>query len=91
LKYAFPAGHKGTISIELIEVANQTYRLKLSDDGVGFPPDLNPNQSRTLGMSLIRGLSKQLGGKLQISQESGVAITLQFTVEKAGLTDTADI
>jgi two-component sensor histidine kinase len=84
LKYAFPAAHKGTISIELVEVANQTYRLKLSDDGVGFPPDLNPNQSRTLGMSLIRGLSKQLGGKLQISQESGVAITLQFTVEKAG-------
>ncbi|WP_161597180.1 tetratricopeptide repeat-containing sensor histidine kinase [Dyadobacter flavalbus] len=91
LKYAFPAGQKGTIGIELIEVASQTYRLTLSDDGVGFPPDLNPNRSRTLGMSLIRGLSKQLGGKLEINQESGVVISLLFNEEKVGVTETACI
>ncbi|UFH52187.1 histidine kinase dimerization/phosphoacceptor domain -containing protein [Spirosoma sp. KNUC1025] len=62
LKYAFPANQIGSISIDLTEVAPQTYRLSIRDDGVGFPPDLNPNRSRTLGMSLIRGLSKQLGG-----------------------------
>ena len=91
LKYAFPAGQKGTISVELVEVTNQTYLLKLSDNGVGFPPDLNLNRSRTLGMSLIRGLSKQLGGKLQINQESGVAISLLFSQEKVGLTKTIEI
>ena len=91
LKYAFPAGQKGTISVELVEVTNQTYLLKLSDNGVGFPPDLNPNRSRTLGMSLIRGLSKQLGGKLQINQDSGVAISLIFSQEKVGLTETVEI
>ncbi|WP_158552665.1 histidine kinase dimerization/phosphoacceptor domain -containing protein [Spirosoma telluris] len=65
LKYAFPDGQKGTISIELVDLASQTYRLTISDNGVGFPPDLNPNRSRTLGMSLIRGLSKQLGGSFK--------------------------
>jgi two-component sensor histidine kinase len=87
LKYAFPAHQKGTLTIELIVLTNQTYRLTISDDGVGFPPDLNPNRSRTLGMSLIRGLSKQIGGKLQINQDSGVEICLLFTEEKVGLSD----
>ncbi|QMW04865.1 tetratricopeptide repeat-containing sensor histidine kinase [Spirosoma foliorum] len=89
LKYAFPAGQKGTISIELVKLTNQIYRLTISDNGIGFPPDLNPNRSRTLGMSLIRGLSKQLGGKLQINQDSGVEISLLFTEEKVGLTGLA--
>jgi len=89
LKYAFPAGQKGTIRIELLELTNQSFLLTIRDDGVGFPPDLNPNRSRTLGMSLIRGLSKQLGGKLHINQDSGVAISLLFTEEKVGMTDLA--
>ncbi len=84
LKYAFPANQKGRIYIELTVVDNQTYRLTIGDDGVGFPPDLNPNRSRTLGMSLIRGLSKQLGGKLHINQTNGVQISLTFTEEKVG-------
>ncbi|MBD2757251.1 sensor histidine kinase [Spirosoma validum] len=82
LKYAFPSDQTGSISIELTVVGQQTYKLTISDDGVGFPPDLNPNRSRTLGMSLIRGLSKQLGGKLQINQMNGVQISLTFTEEK---------
>lgn len=88
LKYAFPQ-QPGTISIELTVVDKQTYRLTISDDGVGFPPDLNPNRSRTLGMSLIRGLSKQLGGKLQINQMNGVQISLTFTEEKVGQPEVA--
>ncbi|GAB3942362.1 hypothetical protein GCM10028805_06880 [Spirosoma harenae] len=84
LKYAFPSNRRGNLTIDFAVVANQTYRLTVSDDGVGFPPDLNPNRSRTLGMSLIRGLSKQLGGKLQIDQLNGVQISLTFTEEKVG-------
>ncbi|WP_460937643.1 tetratricopeptide repeat-containing sensor histidine kinase [Spirosoma humi] len=87
LKYAFPSNQRGSLSIDLTVVANQVYRLTISDDGVGFPPDLNPNRSRTLGMSLIRGLSKQLGGKLHINQINGVQISLTFTEEKVGLSD----
>ena len=91
LKYAFPASQTGSICIELIVLTEKTYRLTISDDGVGFPPDLNPNRSRTLGMSLIRGLSKQLGGKLQINQFNGVQISLTFTDEKVSVADTDNV
>lgn len=85
LKYAFPGNQTGSICIELIKMDTQTYRLTMGDDGIGLPPDLNPNRSRTLGMSLIRGLSKQLGGKLQINQLNGVQISLTFSEEKVSV------
>jgi len=82
LKYAFPGGRVGTIQIEFIEEGNKTYRLIIGDDGIGFPADLNPSKSRTLGMSLIRGLSEQIDGILHISQQNGVLISLTFVEEK---------
>jgi two-component sensor histidine kinase len=82
LKFAFPKGRTGTLHIELTEEENQTYRLIIGDDGIGFPADLNPNHSRTLGMSLIRGLSEQIEGTLEISQKNGVQISLTFAEER---------
>lgn len=83
LKYAFPEGRPGTLRIELTEEESKTFRLILSDDGIGFPADLNPKQSRTLGMSLIRGLSEQIDGTLNISQHNGVQISLTFFEDKS--------
>jgi len=82
LKYAFPDDRRGTIQVELKQLDYKCYWLLISDDGVGLPTNLNPVRSRTLGMSLIRGLSKQLGGELQINQLDGVQISLTFTAEK---------
>jgi two-component sensor histidine kinase/tetratricopeptide (TPR) repeat protein len=82
LKYAFPSNRGGNLQIEFKRLDYQSYWLLISDDGIGFPVNLNPNRSRTLGMSLIRGLSKQLGGELQITQLNGVQISLAFTAEK---------
>jgi two-component sensor histidine kinase len=82
LKYAFPDGQSGTISIELIRLDSLTFRLTISDNGIGLPADFNPNKSRTMGLDLIRGLSKQLGGNLQINSTSGVQISLEFTEAK---------
>lgn len=78
LKYAFPDGRKGTLNIELIEQESHTYRFVVGDDGIGFTANSNPGQSRTLGMSLIKGLSEQIDGTLDISQDNGVQISLTF-------------
>ncbi|MFD1141166.1 histidine kinase dimerization/phosphoacceptor domain -containing protein [Larkinella insperata] len=78
LKFAFPSGRFGTLSVELHAEGNQMYRLIMGDDGIGFPTDWNPNNNRTLGMSLIRGLSEQIEGTLEISQKNGVQISLTF-------------
>ncbi|MGI4870884.1 MAG: sensor histidine kinase, partial [Janthinobacterium lividum] len=77
LKYAFPAQQPGLIRVELTHTG-KTYTLNFSDNGAGLPTDFDPQRSRTLGMSLIRGLSKQLDGRLQIDSRVGVQIILEF-------------
>lgn len=78
----FPSSRNGIIRIEFRQLADSSYSLLISDDGIGLPTDLNLNRIRTL--ELIRGLSKQLGGALQIDQHKGVQISLTFAEEKVG-------
>jgi len=52
--------------------------LKVSDNGVGLPADLDWQATRTLGMRLINRLSEQLHGELAVSSQSGTCYTLIF-------------
>ncbi|CCH53572.1 signal transduction histidine kinase [Fibrisoma limi BUZ 3] len=81
LKYAFPHG-SGLITIELRGIQDQAYGLTISDNGVGMPPEFDLERSDTLGLTMIRGLSRQIGGQLDISQQSGVHIHLEFSPVK---------
>lgn len=84
LKYAFPDGRPGTLSLCLQQVKNETYQLTISDNGVGLPPDVDLEHTQSLGMTLIRGLSQQLGGELDITGTTGVTIRLRFANELLG-------
>jgi two-component sensor histidine kinase len=85
LKYAFPGGRKGTITIGLMCVAPASYRLLLADDGIGLPPGLEVTSSRTLGMTMVQGLSEQLNATLTFEPGPGVRIRLDFeAAPKAG-------
>jgi two-component sensor histidine kinase len=65
------------------------YQLIIADDGVGLPMGYNPEQSRSLGMSLMHGFSEQLGGVLAISSGLGLTITLAFGDEQLNPTSTS--
>ncbi len=86
LKYAFPEGRSGTITLRLQSVADHTYQLSIADDGVGLPHDYNPSQSRSLGMRLMHGLSKQIDATLTITGQPGVNISLIFRDEQLSST-----
>ena len=92
LKYAFPHqepsnNDPATIQVSLQPVDEQLYRLTISDNGIGMPAGLDYERSNTLGLTMIRGLSRQIGGQLLISQDEGVHICLEFdTVKKANRT-----
>ncbi|SDM47149.1 Two-component sensor histidine kinase, contains HisKA and HATPase domains [Catalinimonas alkaloidigena] len=75
LKYAFPGETGGTISLVLSQ-ANGQFRLTIADDGVGLPAELEVAHSRSLGMSLMQGLSQQLNGQLQLDNRPGRGLTL---------------
>ncbi|MFC5407695.1 histidine kinase dimerization/phosphoacceptor domain -containing protein [Larkinella bovis] len=82
LKYAFPQGRAGRLSLALHQRADRAYELRISDDGVGLPADFDPKQSRSLGMTLMHGFSQQLGGELNLSSGAGLQISLVFKEEQ---------
>jgi two-component sensor histidine kinase len=81
-KYAFPGGRSGRVTLSLHRLAESTYELSISDDGVGLPAGYDPAQSRSLGMTLLHGFSQQLGGELTITSRQGLHISLVFEEEQ---------
>jgi two-component sensor histidine kinase len=80
-KYAFPHERSGRITVHLKRLAEASYELVIADDGVGLPASYDPSRSRSLGMTLIHGFSRQLGGKLTITSPPGMCISLMFQEE----------
>jgi two-component sensor histidine kinase len=86
LKYAFPGHRAGTVKLSLKPGVGTTYEMGIADDGVGLPPGFDPARSRSLGMTLLHGLSEQLDGTLLITGPPGVSIRLVFRDEILGAT-----
>ncbi len=72
LKYAFPDGREGEISISLHERADKTLHLKVADNGVGY--NEAPNSSPSFGYRLIRAFSERLQAEYEIRGEDGTQV-----------------
>ncbi len=81
-KYAFPNNTKGIITISLIEVKDQIFELKVSDNGVGNSKQDN-TQSTGFGTQLISLLTKQLNGVYEKHNKNGTTISITFKVVKS--------
>jgi|GEM_PF-2348935 len=77
LKYAFPDFLPGHILITLKHVLSEV-ELIIADDGVGIEANQTIHR-KSLGMSLLKGLTTQIGGTYQIYTENGVEITVRFS------------
>ncbi|NLR77229.1 histidine kinase dimerization/phosphoacceptor domain -containing protein [Chitinophaga eiseniae] len=79
IKYAFPGNRKGAVSITCKKDETQYCSLTIADNGVGLPKHFVPEESRSLGMSLMKGLAEQLEGSFNIqSSPTGVSIQVLF-------------
>ncbi len=81
LKYAFPAGKKGKITISLEEDHSYLY-LKVADDGIGMGGS-SGLQGTGFGMQLVRLLTRQLDGKMTLTTKMGTEVFFEFQIEKA--------
>ncbi|MEI9938694.1 MAG: PAS domain S-box protein [Pseudomonadota bacterium] len=81
LKHAFPGGRHGTIRVELARVDGGRLRLRVADDGIGFPEGFEIREQKSLGLRLIGTLAKQLDATLSSSGSDGAAFELTFPVE----------
>ena len=79
LKYAFPAQQEGEIKIELICDEMMKFYLTVSDNGVGLPANFNIETAETLGLRLVRMLTRQLKGILEIESHPGARFKLAFS------------
>ncbi len=79
LKHAFPNGNTGVVQVQLNAGANGHIMLSVADNGVGLPPGLNFKETESLGLQLVNSLVRQLGGVIDLDQNSGTKFTITFT------------
>jgi two-component sensor histidine kinase len=75
-KYAFKDRTTGEIFVRFRQNEKE-FLLGVQDNGVGLPLDFDMQKTRSLGMNLVRGLVRQLGGKLDyMSSTEGTNFTI---------------
>ena len=78
LKHAFPAGLKGQINISLQPESDSELLLIVSDNGIGFPENLDFRNTATLGLRLVNTLTAQLGGTIELLRGAGTSFRITF-------------
>jgi two-component system, sensor histidine kinase PdtaS len=77
-KYAFPGTGTGLISINIQSVNDIDYELTIEDDGVGLPAGFEPEKSNSLGLKLVKILSRQLRGSFSLKSDKGTVFLVKF-------------
>jgi two-component sensor histidine kinase len=80
LKHAFPSERTGEIRIDLQTEDGQA-ALTVSDDGVGFPVDVDFRRAKSLGLQLVNTLVKQLNGTINLDRGQGTVFEVTFPAE----------
>jgi len=84
LKHAFPGERKGALRVELAKLDAAMVALTVSDDGVGLPAGFGFEHAETLGLQLVKTLTEQLGGTVEVRCEAGTEFRVRFPFAKGG-------
>lgn len=79
LKYAFPNHRSGILKIALHVEDNQELTLIVQDNGVGFPDNWDVNSAKSLGIQLVKLLTKQLKGTMELDKNGGSKFIIRFS------------
>ncbi len=69
LKYAFP-NRNGELKISL-KSKEDNYELIISDNGIGFPEELDFKNTDSLGLQLVNTLTNQIDSKITLDSRYG--------------------
>lgn len=73
LKYAYPEGRRGEITIQAEVLGDKKIKLVVSDQGVGLAEGCDWKNADSLGLQLVRMLTeKQMGGTIELNASNGV-------------------
>ncbi len=81
MKYAFQGKDKGNIHIELNDMKDHLV-IKISDDGIGIPENIDVHKPETLGLSLVGMLLEEFNGSFSVERKKGTSFTLEIPKER---------
>ena len=82
LKHAFPPEGTGTIRVHFSANEGRSI-LRVGDDGMGLSPNFHMENIKTLGISLITTLVKQIKGNMEVQNGNGTSVTIAFPCRTA--------
>lgn len=77
IKYAFPDKNNGKITITFKHEKNKNI-LTIKDNGIGVPAEFDLDNITTLGFDLVKALSDQLHGSLEVKRSAGTEVVITF-------------
>lgn len=77
LKHAFTEHGTGDIYVKLVDLNHGKYSLTVSDNGVGFPKNIEFYKNQSLGLQLVWNLVEQLEGNITFTP-MGTVFTIVF-------------
>jgi two-component sensor histidine kinase len=86
LKHAFTGKSEGVIRITFNKTGDKL-KLSIGDNGVGLPENYKEIKSKSLGMTLINTLAKQLEAEMFIDTREGTRYDLIFDYEEVDTDD----
>ena len=78
LKHAFPNQQPGEIRVDFGNDSANQLCLVVQDTGIGLPENWNIKQANSLGLRLVRALTRQLLGKLEVYNDNGAVFQITF-------------
>ena len=84
VKFAFPDDRAGSISVRLCSCDGEA-ELTIEDDGVGIAAaraDTGEGRRDGIGLTLIRGFARQLGGTLQLNEGAGTQYKVRLPLRR---------
>ncbi len=95
LKHAFPDHKQGRILVWMrpsdrsasTTTAESTessrfFELRVEDDGVGLPASLDIETANSLGLKIVRTLTSQLKGVMEIGRDGGTRVSIVFQEQR---------
>ena len=78
LRHAFPDGRPGEITIGMYIDGEGRVVLSISDDGIGFPRDIDFRSTQSLGLQLVTTLVGQINGVIELDRSRGTSFKVVF-------------
>jgi len=80
LKHAFINVDSGNIYITTTKIDDQTMKICVEDDGIGYSENIINEENKNFGMQLVNILVQQLHGKFEMKNENGAKFCFRFNL-----------